>query len=143
MSYVNPLHPPVSPLYRSQFSTLGDAVSSPHTHTQSQFLSPTRRRLPQQRYIPSSKYQWRATTGRLPHLHPLISFDYTNHNRQGVSMLELTTRSMHAVRTMIQGADDQVFAGTGLARITLRIMVSRICSSHVHGLSVLCTVAWV
>lgn len=37
-------------------------------------------------------------------------------------MLELTTRSMHAIEIMLHGANDQVFAGTGLVRITLRIL---------------------
>lgn len=43
-------------------------------------------------------------------------------------MLELTTRSMHAIEIMLHGANDQVFAGTGLVRITLRILV-RCCFS--------------
>jgi hypothetical protein len=123
MAYVNPLHPPVSAPYHSQYSTLGDAIFSPHS--QPQFLSPTRRRLPQQPYTPSSK--WRTATGRLNQIHPLISFDYNNYHKQGVSMLELTTRSTHGIGMMIQGANDQVFAGTGLVRITFRILVSWFC----------------
>ena len=38
-------------------------------------------------------------------------------------MIELTTRSMNAIGMMVQGANDQVFAGTGLGRITFRILV--------------------
>lgn len=119
MAYVNPLHPPISAPYRSQYSSLGNAIFSPNS--QPQFQSPTRRRLPQQPYTPSSK--WRTATGRLNQIHSLIPFDYVNYTKQGVSMLELTTRSMHAIEIMLHGANDQVFAGTGLVRITLRILV--------------------
>lgn len=42
-------------------------------------------------------------------------------------MVELTTRSINAIGMMIQGANDQVFAGTGLVRITLRILVGLFC----------------
>ena len=59
-------------------------------------------------------------------------------------MLDLTTRGMHALGMMIRGADDQVFAGTGLVRITLRILVSVFYGFQWREItSTLRTVAWV
>ncbi|KAF9463659.1 hypothetical protein BDZ94DRAFT_1163524 [Collybia nuda] len=118
MSYINPLHAPVSAANRSQFSSLGGAVNS--TPTPGQFLSPFRRRLPQAPYTPSSK--WRNATGRLNQLHSAISFDYLGYSKQGVPMRELSTRGTHALASMIHGANDPVLAHTGLVRITLRIL---------------------
>ncbi|RDB19892.1 hypothetical protein Hypma_013120 [Hypsizygus marmoreus] len=117
MSYLNPLHPPVTTAHRSQFSSLGGAV---HGSSPSTFLSPFRRRLPQAPYTPSSK--WRNATGRLNEIHSAITFDFIGYSRQGVPMRELSTRSANALSQMIQGAEDHVLAHTGLARITLRIL---------------------
>lgn len=120
MSYINPLHTPVSASNRSQFSSLGGAVSG--APAPAQFLSPFRRRLPQAQYTPSSK--WKNATGRLNQLHNAISFDYLGYTKQGVPMRELSTRGAHALSSMIHGANDKVLAHTGLVRITFRIIVS-------------------
>jgi hypothetical protein len=53
MSYVNPLHYPVNPTQFSSYSSLIGAT--PNSQSSSQFISPSRRRLPQQPYTPTSK----------------------------------------------------------------------------------------
>ncbi|KAG6916458.1 hypothetical protein DXG01_006725 [Tephrocybe rancida] len=108
MSYHNPLHPPVRTAYQSQFSALSGAV-------QPAFLSPMRRRVPQQLYTPKS----RSLSGRA---HSPISFDHPGYSKQGIQMRELTARSVAALASIIQGAGDAVLAHTGLPRITLRIL---------------------
>ncbi|KAF5385125.1 hypothetical protein D9615_000893 [Tricholomella constricta] len=118
MSYTNPLHPPVYPTQRSGYSALGDALKG-HPET-SQFLSPSRRRLPQAAWAPSAK--WKLMTGRTNQIHGAITFDYIGYAKQGVPMRELSTRSTHALASMITGANDQVLAHTGLTKITLRIL---------------------
>ncbi|KAF8073326.1 hypothetical protein FPV67DRAFT_1446310 [Lyophyllum atratum] len=120
MSYINPLHPPVPSSRQSQFSSLGGAVQPTASQTASSFVSPFRRRLPQPPYTPASK--WRNATGRLNQVHGAIAFDFLGYAKQGVPMRELSTRSAHALASMIHGAGDVVLAHTGLARITLRII---------------------
>ncbi|KAG5635520.1 hypothetical protein DXG03_005368, partial [Asterophora parasitica] len=120
MSYINPLHPPVSSSQKSQFSSLGGAVQPSAAQSASSFMSPCRRRLPQPPYTPASK--WRAATGRTNKVHSAIPFDYLGYSKQGVPMRELSTRSTVALGQMIQGAGDAVLAHTGVARITLRII---------------------
>ncbi|KAG6845549.1 hypothetical protein H0H87_007793 [Tephrocybe sp. NHM501043] len=117
MAYNNPLHPPIRSTNQSQYSSLDGALHSSSSPT---FLSPTRLRLPQQSYTPASK--WRTATGRLSQVHKAIAFDYPGYSRQGVSMRELSARSINTLASIIQGGGDSVFAHTGLARITLRIL---------------------
>ncbi|KAJ6584192.1 hypothetical protein B0H10DRAFT_1833114 [Mycena sp. CBHHK59/15] len=81
------------------------------------FTSPTRRRVPQAPYSPTSK--WKVATGRAHQLHASVAFDYPGQVRQGVSMREL---SLKATSTLIQGAGDAVFSNTGLQRIVFRIL---------------------
>ncbi|KAG5640733.1 hypothetical protein DXG03_007371 [Asterophora parasitica] len=109
MSYVNPLHAPVSSAQYSPFSFLGDAVAVQPSATQSSgssFTSPFRRRLPQPPYMPNSK--WRGATGHTNQVHSAIAFDYTRYAKQGVPMRELSTRSATALAQMIGGAGDAV-----------------------------------
>lgn len=113
MSYVNPLHPPVSSSNRSDYSSLGGAVKT---------SSSRRRRLPQVPWTSASK--WQNATGRSGQLHNAITFDVIGYPQQGFPMRELSTRSARALGEMMQGANDQVLSHTGLAKITLRIMVS-------------------
>ncbi|KAG5639930.1 hypothetical protein DXG03_002328, partial [Asterophora parasitica] len=121
MSYVNPLHAPVSSAQYSPFSSLGGAVQpSASQPSGSSFSSPFRRRLPQPPYTPSSK--WRGATGRTNQVHSAIAFDYIGYAKQGIPMRELSTRSANALAQMIGGAGDAVLAHTGVARITLRII---------------------
>lgn len=119
MSYVNPLHYPVNPTQFSSYSSLNGATPQSQT---SQFISPFRRRLPQQPYTPASK--WRNATGRTNTVHAAISFDYKGYKRQGVPMRELSARSTHGIGQMIENPEDTVLADTGLQRITFRILVS-------------------
>ncbi|TFK33278.1 hypothetical protein BDQ12DRAFT_658156 [Crucibulum laeve] len=118
MTYNNPLHPPIKNVQCSPFSALGSAVTNNSAH--SGFISPQRRRLPQATYTPNSK--WRSATGRLNQVYAPIIFDYIGYTRQGVPMQELGSRSTYALAHMITGANDLVFAHTGLQRFTLRIM---------------------
>lgn len=116
MSYVNPLHTPVSAASRSQFSSLGGAVNS--APASSQFLSPNRRRLPQAPYTGSTKSR---SSGRASQP---ITFDYVGHSGQGIPMGELITRGGHTLASMVHAAGDQVLVHTGLARINLHISVN-------------------
>ncbi|KAF9463662.1 hypothetical protein BDZ94DRAFT_1308568 [Collybia nuda] len=118
MSYVNPLHAPVSAASRSQFSSLGGAVNG--VPSASQFISPNRRRLPQAPYTPSTKS--RGSGGRASQLNHPIAFDYLGHSKQGIPMRELSTRGGHTLASMVHGAGDQVLVHTGLARINLHIL---------------------
>ncbi|KAG5730979.1 hypothetical protein E4T56_gene4013 [Termitomyces sp. T112] len=120
MIYSNPLHPPVDPANYSRYSSLEGALDLPPSQPTSTFLSPTRRRLPQPSYIPVSK--WKAAMGRLNQLHNPITFDYIGYSKQGVPMQELMARGTTALASMIQGANDAVFAHTGLIRIAFRII---------------------
>ncbi|KAG5637803.1 hypothetical protein H0H81_003135 [Sphagnurus paluster] len=117
MSYINPLHPPVTSSQRSQYSSLCGAVptSAPSTH-----VGPFRRRLPQPPYTPASK--WRNAMGRLDPVQSAITFEYTNMPNQGVSMREMSVRSGAALASMVKGASDAVLAHSGVSRITLRII---------------------
>ncbi|KAG6826641.1 hypothetical protein H0H93_016340, partial [Arthromyces matolae] len=114
MSYMNPLHPPVRSSQVSQYSSLGGA--SGHTT----FLSPTRRRMPQQPYKPNSK--WDQAMGQNTRLHAAIQFDHIGYNGQGVQMRELAARSISALGSIIQGANDPVLAHTGRERVMFRIV---------------------
>lgn len=121
MSYTNPLHPPSGSYAVSSYSTLSSAVYG--SKPSSPFISPNRRRLPQQPYTPSSK--WKTATGRTMQLYQPIVFDYIGHSKQGVPMRELLSRNTHALAQMIQGANDQIFSKSGLARINFHILVCR------------------
>ncbi|KAG6878802.1 hypothetical protein C0992_007646 [Termitomyces sp. T32_za158] len=114
MSYANPLHPPVRSSQVSQYTTLEGAAGF------TRFLSPTRYRLPQQSYKPSSK--WDQTMGQNVRRHAAIQFDHIGYNGQGVQMRELSARSDAAIAAMIQGAGDAVLSHTGCERITFRIV---------------------
>ncbi|KAG6907989.1 hypothetical protein DXG01_006645 [Tephrocybe rancida] len=115
MSYANPLHPPVRYTQRSQYSSLCGA-----TGFGTAFLSPTRQRMPQKPYTPTSK--WDLAMGQNARLHSAIQFDHVGYTNQSIQMRELTARSSTALEAIIQGANDPVFAHTGLERITLRII---------------------
>ena len=119
MSYANPLHPPVSAARLSGYSSLG--VVTPRDAMLPQFLSPSRRRLPQATYAPSCK--WRMATGRRNQLRCPITFDYLGYSKQGISVVETLAKGVPGLLRMIQGPNDQVFANTGLTRITFRILV--------------------
>ncbi|KAJ7726752.1 hypothetical protein B0H16DRAFT_1471227 [Mycena metata] len=81
----------------------------------STFNSPTRRRLPLDCYRPAG---WKSSITR-PHLHAPIFFDYPGQARQGVSMRELRLKG---TSTPIQGANDLLFAHTGLQRVVFRLI---------------------
>ncbi|KAG6897500.1 hypothetical protein C0992_000930 [Termitomyces sp. T32_za158] len=116
MSYSNPLHPPVRSSNISQYSSLEGAAGI------TRFLSPTRHRLPQQSYKPSSK--WDQAMGQSVRLHAAIQFDHIGYTGQGIQMRELSARSDAAIAAMMQGAGDAVLYHTGRERITFRIVVS-------------------
>ncbi|KAG6899690.1 hypothetical protein C0993_007890 [Termitomyces sp. T159_Od127] len=110
MSYVNPLHPPVRAGQQSRFSSINRALEPA-------LDSPTRRRVPQQIYVPNSKGM--PAPGRR---HAPITFDHPGYSKQGVQMREFVSRSSSALASTVQGAGDAVLAHTGISRITLRIM---------------------
>ncbi|EAU82617.1 hypothetical protein CC1G_07899 [Coprinopsis cinerea okayama7 len=116
MAHVNPLHSPVSSAQYSSYSSLSGALIDPGH----KFESPFRRWLPQKSYVPPSKWR-QATATNNRHLPPL-SFDYIGFKKQGIPMRELSARSITALGQMIAGANDPVFASTGLKSVTLRIM---------------------
>ncbi|KAG6877018.1 hypothetical protein C0993_011011 [Termitomyces sp. T159_Od127] len=114
MSYVNPLHPQVDPSQISHYSTLEGAIVTTTP------LSPTRHTLPQQSFIPNSK--WTRAMGQNVRLHPAIHFDYIGYNGQGVQMRELFARSNAAIAAMIKGARDEVLSHVERERISFRII---------------------
>jgi len=120
MSYVNPLHHPINTTQFSSYNSLNGATAN--SQATSQFISPFRRRLPQQPYTPTSK--WRNATGRTNTVHAAIFFDYKGYKRQGVPMRELCARSIPGISQMIEDPEDLVLDDTGLQRITFRILVS-------------------
>ncbi|KAJ7719342.1 hypothetical protein DFH07DRAFT_761170 [Mycena maculata] len=81
------------------------------------FSSPSRRSLPLDEYKPAQAFK--AVTGRTQRLHAPIHFDYPGQQYQGVSMREIRLKGPMAP---IRGADDAVFAPTGLQRIVFRII---------------------
>ncbi|EAU82643.2 hypothetical protein CC1G_07925 [Coprinopsis cinerea okayama7 len=116
MAHVNPLHIPVTSAQYSSYSSLSGAlITASH-----KFESPFRRWLPQKPYVPPSKWR-QATATDYRHL-PAISFDYIGFSKQGVPMRELSARSISALGQMLAGANEPVFASTGLKSVTLRIM---------------------
>lgn len=115
MSYINPLHPPVPPSQISPYSTLEGAIGIPKP------LSPGRHPLPQQPYIPASK--WTRAMGRNVHLHAAIQFDHIGYDGQGVRMCELLARCNVTIATFMQGARDAVLSYTDRDRISFRIIV--------------------
>lgn len=115
MSYVNPLHTPVSAASRSDFSSLGGAVNGAPASSQS---SSNRRRLPQPPYTPSTKSR---ASGRASQP---IAFDYVGHSGKGISMRELSMRGGHTLASMVHAAGDQVLVHTGLAKINVHISVN-------------------
>ncbi|KAJ6620239.1 hypothetical protein B0H10DRAFT_1103498 [Mycena sp. CBHHK59/15] len=110
--YPNPMH-----TQSSRGSSQAYSISQGSVPQCPTFKSPTRRRVPQAPYSPSSK--WKVATGRTHQLHSSVSFDYPGQSRQGVSMREL---SLRGTSTPIQGAGDPVFSNTGLQRIVFRIL---------------------
>ncbi|KAJ7433133.1 hypothetical protein B0H11DRAFT_1834207 [Mycena galericulata] len=70
-----------------------------------------------QPYTP--KQGWKAVTGRTQELNAPVWYDYPGQANQGVSMRELRAKGPMAP---IQGANDAVFAHTGLKRIVFRII---------------------
>lgn len=120
MSFVNPLHYPVNPTQFSSYSSLVGAT--PNSQSSSQFISPFRRRLPQQLYTPISK--WRNATGRTNIVHPAISFDFRGYKKQGIPMRDLSIADPHVVDRILEDPGATVLAHTGLQRITFRIIVS-------------------
>ncbi|KAJ6549155.1 hypothetical protein B0H10DRAFT_2170008 [Mycena sp. CBHHK59/15] len=99
--YPNPMH-----TQSSRGSSQAYSISQGSVPQCPTFKSPTRRRVPQAPYSPSSK--WKVATGRTHQLHS-----------SGVSMREL---SLRGTSTPIQGAGDPVFSNTGLQRIVFRIL---------------------
>ncbi|KAK7453581.1 hypothetical protein VKT23_001464 [Stygiomarasmius scandens] len=99
MSYINPIH--TSAYTATSHNSLGNAFAP--------FVSSTRRRVPQ-----SS-----ASRGR-PNGHPTITFDLPRQSRQGIPMREILSR-FNTIDRWLTNAYDQVFASTGLRRITLYI----------------------
>ncbi|THU86183.1 hypothetical protein K435DRAFT_371151 [Dendrothele bispora CBS 962.96] len=79
------------------------------------FASPTRRRVPQPVY---SHTKGLVFAGRPSHEN--ITFDIVGTSRQGVSMRDVLAKSGSA-NAWMACANDQVFASSGLKRITLRI----------------------
>ncbi|KAJ6503768.1 hypothetical protein C8R45DRAFT_894877 [Mycena sanguinolenta] len=79
------------------------------------FTSPTRRRLPFEKY---RHPQWHSAS-RHGQVHRPVCFDYPGQTHQGVSMRDLHLRGPS---TQIQGANDPVLAHTGLKRVVLRII---------------------
>ncbi|KAG6894897.1 hypothetical protein C0992_004055 [Termitomyces sp. T32_za158] len=114
MSYVNPLHPLVHPSQISHYSTLEGAVNITRS------LPRTRHPLPQQLYIPNSK--WARAMGKNNCLHPAIQFDHIGYDGQGVQMREFLARSEASIGAMIQGARDAVLSHVERGRISFRIM---------------------
>jgi len=102
MSYINPIH--TSAYTATSHNSLGNAFAP--------FVSSTRRRVPQ-----SS-----ASRGR-PNGHPTITFDLPRQSRQGIPMREILSR-FNTIDRWLTNAYDQVFASTGLRRITLYIRAS-------------------
>ncbi|KAJ2931050.1 hypothetical protein H1R20_g6038, partial [Candolleomyces eurysporus] len=119
MAHINPLHPPVNSTQYSAVNSLAGALSMvlPPDHTSQ---APCPRLLPQPSYTPVSK--WKAATGAADPRLPVITFDYVGQQKQGIPMRELSARNIVALGQMLQGANDPVFAETGLKRITLRIL---------------------
>ncbi|KAF8649260.1 hypothetical protein AX16_005913 [Volvariella volvacea WC 439] len=132
---VNPLHRPIYSSQLSKYSTLSNALYEvPRLH---RFISPSRRWLPQADYVPltkgtydaiehqvgsgldqditdtvvKNKSQPRFMTAR--QTRDIIWFDYAENGLQGqgVSVAELTTRSLGGVMGFIQGAEERVFSG--------------------------------
>lgn len=94
-------------------------MALPPAHT---FQVSGRRLLPQPSYTPVSK--WKAATGAPDPRLPVITFDYVGQQKQGIPMRELSARNIGALGQMLQGANDPVFAETGLKKIVLRILAS-------------------
>ncbi|THU86176.1 hypothetical protein K435DRAFT_593601, partial [Dendrothele bispora CBS 962.96] len=79
------------------------------------FASPTRRRVPQPTYRHNNSSLSRSLRNYQP-----ITFDIVGYSMQGVSMRNVLYRSS-SINTWMAGANDLVFASTGLRRINLRI----------------------
>ncbi|CAA7259433.1 unnamed protein product [Cyclocybe aegerita] len=113
MAHINPLHAPIYPIQHSGYSSLSGAMPAQAP------LPSGRKRLPQEPYTPASK--WHNSTGRSNPVEAAIYFDYKGYKRQGVSMRELSARSVPGLFAMLEGGSDTVLAHTGLSRITFRI----------------------
>ncbi|KAL0575932.1 hypothetical protein V5O48_006043 [Marasmius crinis-equi] len=113
MSYYNPLHTIVPSNQRSNYSSLGGAVS----HNQA--ASSNRHRVPQTPYVPSGK--WRAATGRVQPLNAPIVFDLNGFPGHGIFLQEMQTRGPQGIQQVMRGANDMVLAHTQLRRIALHI----------------------
>ncbi|KAK7453482.1 hypothetical protein VKT23_011759 [Stygiomarasmius scandens] len=100
MSFINPIHN--TPFAATNYNSLGNAFAPP-------FLSRTRRRVPQP---PASRGK--------PNGHPTITFDLLGQSRQGIPMRDIQP-GFRTVDRWLAKANDQVFAGSGLKRITLYI----------------------
>ncbi|KAJ7487367.1 hypothetical protein B0H11DRAFT_2157182 [Mycena galericulata] len=110
--YPNPAHPHGTPRGGQSYSlSYGPAQPRPA------FSSSTRRAVPLQAYSPTQG--WKATMERTRELHAPVRYDYPGQAHQGVSMRELRAKGPMAP---IQGANDAVFAHTGLNRIVFRII---------------------
>ncbi|KAF8967502.1 hypothetical protein BDZ97DRAFT_1755928 [Flammula alnicola] len=99
MSYVNPLHGHLQPTQKSGYSAIGGAVPPPGAQ-------PTRYRLNQPIYSPSSKFH--AAMGRAGF--PDIKFDWTGYNGSGCSVVTLSARSVSGLIDAMKGGADQPFA---------------------------------
>ncbi|KAK7033581.1 hypothetical protein VNI00_012808 [Paramarasmius palmivorus] len=108
MAYRNPLHTSVGAHQKSNFSSLGSAVTNP---SQS-------RRVPQSRYTPSGK---KAQVGGSHPLQQPVAFEYIGYPNHGMPLREICVRGPYAMAQMMQGANDQVFAHTQLRKISLHI----------------------
>jgi hypothetical protein len=112
--YHSPIHAPVFASQVSGYSSLSDALTPPPSH----FANPRRRRVPQAA----------AKASGVPVTSP-VSFDYIGSSNQGVSIVDFSARSAHALIQMVAGGSDQVLAGTGVQKINLHIMVS-VCAKN-------------
>ncbi|PPR04857.1 hypothetical protein CVT24_007245 [Panaeolus cyanescens] len=116
MSYVNPLHAPIQNNAKSGFSSLAGAFPASAGGAP---VSDKRRRLAQTIYYPSAK--WQNATKRSPASAP-ITFDYRGRKGYGVSMTDLSARSIPNIMSLVENADEKVLVSSGHTKITFRIM---------------------
>jgi len=114
------IHTFVHPSQLSTYSSLEGALT-PVTAT-SQFLSPTRKRVPQI-----------ACKGISDPLFFPIGFDYLSQARQGVALRDFSIRSQSALTQLVSGVNEHILAGLSIRKIDLRIRVTVIFRCHYQG----------
>ncbi|KAF9002283.1 hypothetical protein BDQ17DRAFT_1483524 [Cyathus striatus] len=112
MPHYSTIHIPIPPTKQSSYSSLSGATAI----TQPEFISRTRRRVPQSPYVPPSYGKYCSA-----YLHKPISFDYVGYKGQGVNMADMSSRSMVALSQMVAGANDVVF-GPGIQKMNFCII---------------------